>query len=315
MSDLRCPCIVCDAPSAKLFNWSHRDIQNEYEDKFHQPFPAESNPVDFEMMQCTRCQLLYAVPQIAGDSHFYAWITRMPNYYQTYRWEWGEIRDYLGATSQPKRLLEIGCGTGNFLKFITADDNIVATGIDTHLPSVIDARKNGVDAECMDLDSFLKSFPQIRFDVVCAFHCLEHVESPKALMLSAVKALKPGGVLIMTVPYSPTSHDTFKVDPMNLPPHHLTQWNQSSLKQLGTTVGLIANVRTDDGIFHGTLLRTILWYFLSNFKDGKTSSLIGTALRIATNPRLFIKCVHFVLTREKIDGKPAGDTALSFFTS
>jgi SAM-dependent methyltransferase len=315
MSTSKGTCIVCDAPSERAFKWSFRDIQREYEGKFHRSFPAETNSVDYEMLRCMRCQLLYASPQIAGDSHFYAWITIMPNYYQAFRWEWGAIRDYLATTSQPKKLLEIGCGTGNFLKFITSSANVEATGIDTHLPSVQAACEGGVYAKCMDLDRFLAEFPESRFDVVCAFHCLEHVESPKALMVSAAKALAPGGVVIMSVPYSPTSQDVIRMDPMNLPPHHLTQWNQNSLIQLGAAGGLIVDIRTDDGIFQSSLARTIYWYFLSNFKDGKSSSFLGNIIRIAVNPLLFLKCVRFVLTREKVAGKPAGNTVLALFRS
>ena len=237
----------------------------------------------------------------------------MPNYYQEFRWEWGAIRDYLGATSGSKKLLEIGCGTGNFLKFITSNTNIDATGIDTHLPSVQAACTGGAQAECMDLDRFVAAFQESKFDVVCAFHCLEHVESPSALMASAIKALAPGGVVIMSVPYSPTSQDVFGIDPMNLPPHHLTQWNQNSLQQLGAAVGLTTDIQTDDGIFQYSLLRTIYWHFLSNFKNGKSSSLLLNSIRLTTNPLLFLKCVYFVLTREKVAGKTAGDTALVIF--
>jgi hypothetical protein len=132
-------------------------------------------------------------------------------------------------------------------------------------------------------------------------------------MAKATKMLAPGGVLLMSVPYSPTSQDVIGMDPMNLPPHHLTQWNLNSLQQLGAAAGLVVELRTDIGIFQSSLARTIYWHFISDFPDKDSVSPLGNVFRMATHPLRLFKCARFALTRDRVAGRRAGDTALALF--
>jgi hypothetical protein len=100
---------------------------------------------------------------------------------------------------------------------------------------------------------------------------------------------------------------------MNLPPHHLTQWNKNSLVRLGKVVGLDVDVLTDDGIFVDSMARTFYWYFISNLKAGSTSSLYRNLFRMVAHPALLLKCALFIATRDTVAGKRAGDTALAIF--
>jgi len=253
------------------------------------------------------------VPQIAGDAAFYSWATSLPNYYRPARWEWGEVRGRLARAGGSINLLEIGCGTGNFLQMISAEPNVCATGIDNYSPSVETARAKNLDVECMDLDHFMAAFPERRFDVVCAFHCLEHVVSPKVFLNSASKALAPGGVVMFSVPYSPTSEDLLKIDPLNLPPHHLTQWNSTSLRRLAAEAGMEIDIQTDTGIFGASLVKSWYWYFLSNLPGNRRRSRVAALFEGLAHPMIFAKSLHFALTRDRIGGIRAGDTALACF--
>jgi SAM-dependent methyltransferase len=208
-------------------------------------------------------------------------------------------------------LLEIGCGTGNFLAFISSKLDVDAVGIDTHAPSVEASLKKGLDARHLDLAQFIQRYPESKYDAICAFHCLEHVADPRSLIQFMSKALAPGGRIIVSVPYSPTSRDAVKADCMNLPPHHLTQWNRNSLTRLGRVVGLDVDVLTDNGIFVESTARTVYWYFISNLKAGSASSVFRNISRMLSHPALLLKCALFVATRETVAGKRAGDTALA----
>jgi len=312
MNPIQDTCIVCAGKSTAILDWSFEDIKREYEEKFGRPFPEGAKSPDYAMMKCAKCGLLYATPAVPGNASFYAWVTSTPNYYQSFRWEWGVVSGLL-ANGPRKKLLEIGCGTGNFLSFISSKLDIDALGIDTHAPSVEACASKGLSAKALDLAQFIRQHPELKYDAICAFHCLEHVDDPKSLVESMSKALVPGGRIIISVPYSPTSLDAVKPDCMNLPPHHLTQWNRKSLAQLGKAVGLDVDVLTDDGIFVDSTARTIYWYFMSNLETGSTSSVFRNLFRMVAHPALLLKCARFVATRDTVAGKRAGDTALAIF--
>jgi SAM-dependent methyltransferase len=305
-------CIVCDGKSKASLDWAFEDIKREYEESFSRSLPEQAKCPDYVMMKCTVCGLVFATPAVPGNADFYAWVTSTQNYYQSFRWEWGVVSGLL-ANGPKKTLLEIGCGTGNFLAFISSKLDIDAVGIDTHAPSVDACANKRLNAKHLDLAQFIRRYPESKYDAICAFHCLEHVDDPRSLIRLMSTALSPGGRIIISVPYSPTSLDAVKANCMNLPPHHLTQWNERSLTRLGQVVGLDVDVLTDDGIFVDSTARTFYWYFLSNFKAGSTSSVYLNLFRMVSHPALLLKCALFVATRETVAGKRAGDTALAIF--
>lgn len=305
-------CIICDGKSKAILDWSFEDIKREYEKNFGRSFPEEAKSPDYAMMKCAKCGLVYATPAVPGNASFYAWITSTRNYYQSFRWEWGVVSGLL-ANGPRKKLLEIGCGTGNFLAFISSKLDIDAAGIDTHAPSVDACTNKGLNAKHLDLAQFIRRHPESKYDAICAYHCLEHVDDPRSLIRLMSKALAPGGRIIISVPYSPTSRDAVKPDCMNRPPHHLTQWNEKSLAQLGKVVGLDVEVLTDNGIFGDSTVRTLYWYFMSNLDAGSASSVFRNLFRMVSHPVLLLKCALFVATRDTVAGKRAGDTALAIF--
>jgi SAM-dependent methyltransferase len=71
------------------------------------------------------------------------------------------------------------------------------------------------------------------YDVVCSFQVLEHVYDVKNFIENAIKALKPGGRLIMSVPNNePYFLRHSKYETLNLPPHHMGLWNKEVFQNL-----------------------------------------------------------------------------------
>lgn len=129
------------------------------------------------------------------------------------------------------RILEIGCGTGKFLKLISAKTKNI-TGLELNTRAAEIAIKSGFDVKKQLVQEFAEIAPG-SFDVVCAFQVLEHIAEVKSFLESCLKLLKTNGKLIFSVPNNEPYFQKFsKYEVLNLPPHHLGLWNLKSFEKL-----------------------------------------------------------------------------------
>jgi hypothetical protein len=67
---------------------------------------------------------------------------------------------------------------------------------------------------------------------------LEHISDVREFIQDSVSLLKTGGAMIVGVPNNDT-FIRFARDPfLNMPPHHMGMWNESSLRAMGRRFGL-----------------------------------------------------------------------------
>jgi 2-polyprenyl-3-methyl-5-hydroxy-6-metoxy-1,4-benzoquinol methylase len=103
----------------------------------------------------------------------------------------------------PLSILNAGCGSGE-LSFLLAAVGHRVLGIDPG-PNYIDlARQNAEDASidnCSFLVSSIEEFTSEEvFDCVAATDVLEHIDDDRAALEKMVRLVKPGGLLLITVP-------------------------------------------------------------------------------------------------------------------
>ena len=107
---------------------------------------------------------------------------------------------YLGnrfAIPQGSKLLDVGCGRGDFLEAFQA------LGMDCH---GVDQCESGIEklrhlkVHRADILSEAVPFPDGTFDVVYHKSVMEHFDSPDRLMRETLRVLKPGGRVIILVP-------------------------------------------------------------------------------------------------------------------
>lgn len=98
------------------------------------------------------------------------------------------------------KLLDIGCGTGEFVTIPLGNLGVRILGIDTHLPSIEFARKRNtfknVTFKCTQVDTLSRQ----RFDGIICSEVLEHLEDPAEMLKSIGKMLKEDGICIITIP-------------------------------------------------------------------------------------------------------------------
>ncbi len=106
-------------------------------------------------------------------------------------------------------VLEIGCGTGNVLRFFRQSTHWRLTGMDVHAAALEICRQDSniplVAASAVDLP-----FRQC-WDVVGLFDVLEHIDDDQAVLAECRATLRRGGRLVLTVPAFPFLWSSFDV--------------------------------------------------------------------------------------------------------
>lgn len=95
-------------------------------------------------------------------------------------------------------IIEIGAGTGDVSRALMSNNyNNISVG-EMHLNGLKYAQTYGIK-ECYQFD-LLKSPFENKFDVVCMFDVLEHIEDDISALGQSYKMLKENGYMIITVP-------------------------------------------------------------------------------------------------------------------
>lgn len=182
-----------------------------------------------ELFRCCDTGYRFFMPLItAGDEKLYQELQKLPWYYQKDKWEHRQAGDYIG---RKQTVLEIGCGTGEFLELAQAKGAIPA-GIELNPDAVQACQKKGLNACLQTIEEHSQKDGKV-YDVVCSFQVLEHLTQPAVFIKEALGLLKTGGLLIVSVPNNESLIYRNHFDAgLNLPPHHMGLWDSASLLSL-----------------------------------------------------------------------------------
>ncbi|MBU0637749.1 MAG: class I SAM-dependent methyltransferase [Planctomycetes bacterium] len=100
-----------------------------------------------------------------------------------------------GGGLSPRRLLDVGCGTGCFLDEARRAGWQVS-GIEVSGYAAEQARQRGLAVACAAAEG-LRASPQT-FDCVTLWDVLEHLRDPQRVLAAAARALRPNGVLALS---------------------------------------------------------------------------------------------------------------------
>lgn len=136
-----------------------------------------------------------------------------------------------------RSLLDVGCGTGDFLEIAKKNDWTVC-GIEPNAQARSMANKKTGNA-IFDVDKLL-NFNASSFDVITLWHVLEHLPNLEEQIRILKKLLKPNGTLIIAVPnhksYDATYYKAFWAA-FDVP-RHLWHFNKQSISKLFQDVSM-----------------------------------------------------------------------------
>lgn len=95
------------------------------------------------------------------------------------------------------RLLDFGCGNGQFVSRYLISEQVDYVGVDFHPPSLAYARQHFAGPHAI----FLEAVPEDRqFDIIVYADVLEHLDAPAEALAAHAQLLSPNGCMIGSVP-------------------------------------------------------------------------------------------------------------------
>jgi SAM-dependent methyltransferase len=145
---------------------------------------------------------------------------------------------FLADPLAPRRgeLLDIGCGTGNFLA-AARDAGYGVTGIelDRNAARFAKERLGLQKVFALTISEFTEQHANKEFDVVSFFEVLEHQAAPVEFLQKVRGCVRQGGMIALSVP----NRERWLTGPdvLDYPPNHFLRWNAASLRKFLSVQG------------------------------------------------------------------------------
>lgn len=190
----------------------------------------------YELLGCGACGLQFWEPREMPDA---------PWYEQMYGGRDEKLlplepghKYFLADPLAPRggELLDIGCGTGNFLA-AARDRGYSVTGIEMDRNAARFAKDQlGLQRVFpLTIAEFAEQHAGKRFDVVTFFEVLEHQAAPVEFLQKVKACVRPGGVIALSVP----NRERWLMGPdvLDYPPNHFLRWNAAALRKFLSAQG------------------------------------------------------------------------------
>lgn len=183
-----------------------------------------------KLFECAACGLQFWEPRVMPDAHWYE------NMYGSRDTKWMALEPghkyFLADPLVPRggKLLDIGCGTGNFLAAAhEAGYDVTGIELDRNAARFAKERCGLQNVFPVAITEFVESQEKQQFDVVTFFEVLEHQSAPADFLCKVSTCVAPRGVIAMSVP----NRERWLTGPdvLDYPPNHFLRWDAASLKK------------------------------------------------------------------------------------
>lgn len=217
---------------------------NDFQLLFEKPVSSEK----FSVIKCINCGLLITSPQIKEEDFSKYYTDKYECYSSTggkitnfltenlvYR---SQIRKFKHLIGNESNVLEIGCGTGSFIKYLSKSTGCKANGIEPGEKAAEFARSAGLDVKTCGFEDYSTDK---KFDLIIFRHVLEHLHDPVRSLEKASRLLRNRKSRIFIIlPNTKTPEVTFFNSDWFAweVPVHLYHFNPKTIKDLAEKTGL-----------------------------------------------------------------------------
>lgn len=202
------------------------DLVEVYKNSVKQDVSSEFQQLEqINLYRCSESGLLFFEPAVTGSERFYEQLQQFSWYYMDDKNEYDYAKEFI---EEADFVLEIGCGKGAFAKKIASQ---YYTGLEFSKAAQDAAIQAGITVINETIQVHGRQNPE-KYDVVCAFQVLEHVAEVHSFIESSIACLKPGGLLIYSVPSADSLARHVINFALDSPPHHVTRWTDQALQNL-----------------------------------------------------------------------------------
>lgn len=302
-------CPNCNNTSKKSKNLDSAYLKNKLLAHFKTIITNDLEIIDYELLKCDECSFEFAYPQIEGSGSFYDWVTSQQNYYVGDRWEYSKVLDLLSSESKDIKLLDVGCGDGQFFDAIVNSkrSQIDFCGLDSTIGSIEICKNKNYKVFCMDIQKFKSLYKDSLFEAVTAYHVLEHISNPSNFVKELSTLLSPNGSIYISTPYSPMDFELDWFDVLNHPPHHMGRWNEKSYRMLATNLNMDIEIFMPEA---NTVFQSTINSLIFNRLGIKSLKKFEKIMMIGKYPFRFIKYYLLQRNRDKVNGLRAANTIL-----
>jgi SAM-dependent methyltransferase len=234
------------------------------------------------LYECNETGYRFYFPlSLEADSCFYeSLMAKHKAYYPQWRWE-NEVA--LQFIKDGHKVLDVGCGDGVFLRGLLGKRKVVAEGLELNKKALAKAMELGLTVYDQTVQEYAEK-NEGQYDIITSFQVLEHIADVKSFLQAKVSLIKPGGIMMIGIPYNnPYLYRKDKYHTLNLPPHHMGLWGKASLMNLGKIFNLEIKdykiERVDDIVYYA---------FVQMGKVDKYKSLIERSKPF----RFLVKCIN-----------------------
>lgn len=166
----------------------------------------------FNLVRCHQCGLIYLNPRptieemtryYPEDYSPYQYLGEHPSWFVRWGYIYGQKKLYHAVVTRVNikkgRILDIGCSTGGFLTGMREWGGWEPYGVEINPYAAKYAQEHlGLNVTVGEL--FDAHYPNAAFDVVTLWNVLEHLHQPIATLSEIGRIIRPGGLLVLTVP-------------------------------------------------------------------------------------------------------------------
>lgn len=180
------------------------------------------------------CGLAFFEPMVAGDEAFYLELYRRGDFHRAFNAPGlvrAEFRRMAEIVRDGEKILDVGCGEAGLACYLPHASYV---GLDPYpYPT-----GTGPEVSNETLSQHAATHPE-EYDVVCAFHAIEHVADPLRVARDMVRCVTAGGYLCIVVPSRGSAITEIPNFVLNAPPNHLSWWNEDALRALADRLDLL----------------------------------------------------------------------------